>query len=54
MKKPSRFPRLNAQTESLLGKRNLKTRKRMRRALQRLEAVEKAGMDFYDGAKFME
>jgi hypothetical protein len=51
---PPRFPRLNVQTEALLGKKNLKNHKRTHRALQRLAAAEKSGMDIHDGAKFLD
>jgi hypothetical protein len=40
---PLRFPRLNIQTEALLGKKNLKNHKRTHRALQMLAAAEKSG-----------
>jgi hypothetical protein len=51
---PVRFPRLNAQTVALIGKKNLKDHKCVHRALQRLAATEEAGVDFHDGAKLVE
>lgn len=52
---PLRFPRLNAQTQSLIGKKNLKDHKRFRRALQKLDAAENVpGMDLYSGVKIID
>jgi hypothetical protein len=50
---PPRFPRLNSQTASLLGKKNLKNHKVLHRALERLAAAENAGVDLHDGAIIM-
>lgn len=50
---PLRFPRLNAVTKALLNEDDLKDHQSLHRALQRLDVAEKAGMDFYDGAKFL-
>jgi hypothetical protein len=46
---PLRFPRLNSQTVSLIGKKSLKNHKLLHRALNRLAAAEEAGLDCHDG-----
>jgi hypothetical protein len=52
-KVPLRFPRLNNQTACLVGAKNLKNPKRVHRALLKLDAAEKAGIDFHDSAKLL-
>ncbi|MGA9885162.1 MAG: hypothetical protein WBQ34_15715 [Candidatus Acidiferrales bacterium] len=51
--KPLRFPRLNEQVKALIGKENLTNRKRLRRALRKLDLLERTGVNLYDGAKAM-
>jgi hypothetical protein len=52
---PLRFPRLNATTESLIGKKNLRNYERLRRALQKLVTAESVpGMDLYSAVKIMD
>jgi hypothetical protein len=51
---PARFPRLNEATESLIGNENLSDPTQLHRALERLDAAEKAGIDVYDGVKILD
>jgi hypothetical protein len=53
-REPQRYPRLNAVTVALIGKKNCKTSERLHRALEMMSAAETAGMDVYNYLKILD